>query len=278
MSAATTSLDLDLDAVAREVKRAQDTCASLVPFTSRFPGFDLAASYDAAARLHRVRLAEGAKPVGRKIGFTNPAMWPVYNVYAPIWGYVYENTLLGLGVASGRSPVKPLADPKIEPEIVFRFRSPPRAGMGLAEILGCIDQVACGFEIVQSHFPGWKFEPPDTVADGGLHGRLLVGPPRTIADLGTDLPEMLETFTLRLERDGKLVDTGRGANVLGSPLKAVAHLVSVLDAQGNRAPLEAGEWVTTGTITAAHGVRAGETWRARVEGMPLSGVTLEFTP
>ena len=34
------------------------------------------------------------KPVGRKIGFTNRAIWPKYGVYQPIWGTVYDRTLI----------------------------------------------------------------------------------------------------------------------------------------------------------------------------------------
>jgi hypothetical protein len=31
--------------------------------------------------------------------------------------------------------------------------------------------VAHGYEIVHTHFPGWKFSAAQAVADGGLHGR-----------------------------------------------------------------------------------------------------------
>ena len=66
--------------------------------------------------------------------------------------------------------------PRLEPEIVrFRART-PRAGMSLIELQGCLDWVAHGFEIVHTHFDGWRFTAPDTVADFALHGRLRVGP------------------------------------------------------------------------------------------------------
>jgi 2-oxo-3-hexenedioate decarboxylase len=72
------------------------------------------------------------------------------------------------------------------------------------------------------------------------------------------------------------VDSGRGSNVLGSPLAAIAHLVSVLAAQPRHAPLAAGEIVTTGTVTAAHSVRPGEIWQTEVRGIALPRFAVEF--
>ena len=72
------------------------------------------------------------------------------------------------------------------------------------------------------------------------------------------------------------VETGRGSNVLGSPLTAITHLASLLG-QTDHAPLHAGELVTTGTITTARSVRAGETWQSEVKGIALPGLTVEFS-
>jgi 2-oxo-3-hexenedioate decarboxylase len=41
-------------------------------------------------------------------------------------------------------------------------------------------------------------------------------------------------------------------------------------------PLEAGEIVTTGTMTDAQPVRAGETWTTELDGIPLRGLRLTF--
>ena len=70
----------------------------------------------------------------------------------------------------------PFVQPRLEPEIMFGFARAPRAGMSEAELAGCIEWVAHGFEIVHTHFDGWRFRHADTVADFALHGRLFVGP------------------------------------------------------------------------------------------------------
>jgi 2-oxo-3-hexenedioate decarboxylase len=268
----------DLLALALEMKSAQDATRQIEPFSARVPDFDLEDAYQVCGLIHEARVGEGAKPVGRKIGFTNPAMWPIFGVAEPIWGHVYDRTVVLLDGTAATCPLAPFAEPMIEPEIVLHFRAAPRPGDGLAGILGAIDWVAHGFEIVQSHFPGWKFKAPDTVADGGLHGSLLVGPRVPVGELGSDPVKALEAFTLELSCDGRPVETGRGSNVLGNPLAAITHLLSALEKQPHAAPLEAGELVTTGTITTAHPVHAGETWRTGLQGIPLPGLELRFLP
>ncbi|MCP1677079.1 2-oxo-3-hexenedioate decarboxylase [Natronocella acetinitrilica] len=268
---------LDLDALASEMKAAQDAAQHVEPFTARLPSFDLATGYDVAHLVHEARLKEGVRPVGRKIGFTNPGMWSRYGVREPIWGYMYDTTVFRLDDTRAACSLAGLVEPKIEPEIVFGFRRAPRAGADISEVLDAVEWVAHGFEIVQSHFPGWSFQAPDTVADGSLHGFLLVGPEQPVSQLGADVVGALESFTLALACNGRQVETGKGSNVLGSPLSAVAHLLSVLASRLDHEPLRAGEIVTTGTVTAAYAVQEGETWRSDVQGISLPGLTVEFS-
>lgn len=272
---------LDIPRLAQEMKGAQDAVRQIEPFTSRLASFDLPAAYAVARRIHRARLAEGFVPVGRKIGFTNRDMWACYGlgrpVAHPIWAHVYEQTVVHLPAdRPARCSIGRFAEPKVEPEIIFRFRSAPPAGGSLAEILACVEWMAHGFEVVQSHFPGWKFQGPDTVADGGLHGTLLVGEPRTIAELGPAVEGALRSFTLTLSCNGEPREMGRGSNVLGSPLASVAYLLAALAEQPWAAPLEAGEIVTTGALTTARSILPGQAWETQLAGIALPGLRVEF--
>jgi len=268
---------LDLRALASEMKAAQDSARQIEPFTTRLPSFDVSAGYEVAHLVHRARLADGAKAIGRKIGFTNPEMWARFGVREPIWAYVYDTTVVHLHDTQSTCQLSRFAEPMIEPEIILQFHTAPKTGTGLTGVLDAIGWVAHGFEIVQSHFPGWKFQAPDTVADWALHGALLIGPPQPLSRLASDVVAALESFTLTLSCDGQLVETGKGSNVLGSPLAAMAHLLSMLAKQPHYAPLQAGEIVTTGTITTAQSVRAGETWRSEVHGIAIPGLTVAFS-
>lgn len=265
----------DTTAIARRMKAAQDSVQQLDLLTSQYDGFDVSDAYEVASLVHAMRLAEGARPMGRKIGFTNPDMWSLYGVREPIWGYMYDMTVTRLSPGA-KCPLGRFTEPKIEPEIAFHFHYAPPAGGDLAAILDCIDWVAHGFEIVQSHYPGWNFRVADTVADGSLHGTLLLGEQTPVDSLGDDPVDALQNFALTLFRGNEPCATGKGSNVLGSPLAAIAHLVAVLANQPRQAPLGAGEIVTTGTITTAQPVCPGETWRTELVGIGLSGLSVEL--
>jgi 2-oxo-3-hexenedioate decarboxylase len=266
----------DLAAIARDIAAAQDAAGPLVPLTSRHAGFDLAAAYEVARHIHLQRLAEGAVLAGRKIGFTNPEMWELYGVRQPVWGHVHDRTLIDAGSGHAVCRIGRFVSPKIEPEIVVHLKARPPAGADAAALLACIDWIAVGLEIVQCHYPDWKFAAPDTVADSSLHACLLVGPRQGTEALGPGLASALERFSLTLACDGQVREQGQGSNVLGSPLRALSHLIEVLAGQPGAPGLEAGELVTTGTITKALPIRAGEVWSASVEAIGLEGLSVAF--
>ena len=70
----------------------------------------------------------------------------------------------------------------------------------------------------------------------------------------------LSRFEIDLFRNGALIDHGVAANVLDGPLFALRHLVETLAQDPTSPPLAAGEIVTTGTLTRAFPVAAGEEW------------------
>jgi 2-oxo-3-hexenedioate decarboxylase len=143
-------------------------------------------------------------------------------------------------------------------------------------LLKSIDWVAHGFEIVQSIFPGWKFAAPDTVAAFGLHGTLLIGPRHSIAAHAEDWGRTLSTFEINLKRDGVVVDHGLARNVLGGPVSALRHLIDIPARDQVNPLLAAGKIVTTGTLTRAFPVTAGETWTTEPTGIALSSICVRF--
>jgi len=245
------------------------------PFSARYPKLDADMGYRAMRRLHQHRLAIGWKPVGRKIGFTNRGIWPRYGVHQPIWGFVYDHTLIRAPEGRAEVPLEGLAQPRIEPEICFGLKAPPPRSHDPHAILAAIEWVAHAVEIVQAFHPGWKFALPDCTAANGLHGRLVLGPKVPVAKL-EDLESRLATVEVCLRKGKKTVERGIGANVLDSPLFALAQLVELLAIQPEFEQLHAGEIVSTGTLTDAHPVAAGETWSTTFDGLPLPGLEIRF--
>ena len=230
------------------------------------PG-DVAAAYESARAVRQLRIARGELPRGFKIGFTNRSIWPRYNVFAPIWGTVWRETL---HFCDGRGEIdlNGTCQPRLEPECVFGMAKTPPAGVDLDQLFDCLDWVAPGFEVVQSHRPDWKFTATDSIADEGLHARLLVGSKLPIASVAPDAAwfnVMIASTPVSLYRDGELVDGGVGANVLDGPLHALLYFLRELQACPGAPALQPGDVVTTGTWTDAWPICAGQAWRAEFE-------------
>jgi 2-keto-4-pentenoate hydratase len=266
----------DLQAIAAEAFAVLDTGHQISPFSARLSAFDLDDAYRVTAAIRQMREMRGEVPVGRKIGFTNRTIWAEYNVYGPVWGYVYNRTVHNLAEIGNTFSLVGLAEPRIEPEIVFKLALAPAPGMNEKSLLACIDWVAHGFEIVQSIFPGWKFSAPDTVVAFGLHGALVIGPRHSIAAHAEEWSRTLSTFEIDLKRDGAVVDHGRATNVLGGPVSALRHLVDILARDQVNPPLAAGEIVTTGTLTRALPAAARETWTTELTGVALDSICVRF--
>jgi 2-oxo-3-hexenedioate decarboxylase len=266
---------MNTDVIATELLAALDGNTTIGAITDRDPSFDADAAYLVSAEILRRRRARGETPLGRKVGFTNRTIWAEYGVSAPMWAYVYDSTVTYFHEPQGRLAIGHLAQPRIEPEIVLHFKSAPRATEDERELLSNIDWIAHGYEIVQCHFPNWKFRAADTIAAFGLHGALVVGPKRPVDGLA-DVIRKLSTFTITLAKNGKVEAQGGGSNVLDSPLLVAAHLVHVLKSQQRFEPIQAGELVTTGTLTRALPIRAGETWTTELSGIEMPGLYLHL--
>jgi 2-oxo-3-hexenedioate decarboxylase len=267
----------EIAAIADEAFAVLGTERQIEPFSRRYPGFDLEEAYRVTAGVRQRREARGERVLGRKIGFTNRTIWDEYRISAPMWGYLYDRTVHDLADLGGAFSLAGLAEPRIEPEIVFGFATAPRPGMDERAILGCVGWVAHGFEIVQSIFPAWEFALADTVAGYGLHGALMIGPRHEIAGQADAWLQPLATCEIDLSRNGELMDHGQASNVLGGPVSALRHLIDVLANDPANPPLAAGEIVTTGTLTRAFPVAPGEHWATALHGVDLPGIDIRFT-
>jgi len=222
-------VEIALSSIADRLITAQDAATTLAPITQSAPDFSVADAYEVLAEIETRRRAQGWWPVGRKIGFTNTTIWPRYGVYQPMWAHVWAHTVQHAPAGRATLSLRALVQPRIEPEVVFGLNRAVPLTDDPVEVLACVDWFAPGFEIVQSHFPDWKFKAPDCTADCGLHGALAVGTPVPVtAENRAALAAMLPIFELTLSRGDTVIDRGVGANVLKSPALALAHLARVL--------------------------------------------------
>ncbi len=258
---------LDLRALAAEMLHTYRTGESVAPPSERFEGFSMADAYAVEAEFSRLRCAEGAKTVGVKVGYANKAMWRVLKIETLVWGSMYDDTVH----TGGELKLPYYRNTKIEPEIVFGMREPlSGAGLDAASALKAVEWIALGFELIDAPFGEAQFKPVDFVAAYGLHQALLVGPKMAVTeDTIPQWVEELAKFKVRVFRNGEFVEEGSGKNSLRSPALCLAEVAA---AKG----LGAGDLLSSGTLTAGHVARGGETWRAEVEGIGCSGVEVRL--
>ena len=264
--------------IARELLDAYDRGTLVSTPTSRDPAFDWSMAYEVTAAIVELRRARGEHPVGRKIGFTNRNIWAEYGATSPIWAHVYDSTLVYANNNHAALSLHGSASPRIEPEIAFKLGAPVPAGcQDAATILRSIEWLAPSFEIVDCHFLDWKFKSADSAADHALHWRLIVGDPQPIAPAAVErLALQIRDCKVALACNGKIRERGVGSNALDHPALALAFLADILATQPRFPALAAGEIVTTGTLTAAVPVAAGETWTSEITGLAVGPLTVQF--
>lgn len=247
------------------------TTSSPAPATSS----ELSAAYRAAAEREAQRVSQGAVIIGHKVGFTNTSTWKQLGATEPMWGAMYDDSVIDATGKPFRYSLAPFHGPRIEPELVVRFRQAPPADATRETLLECIEWVAQGYEIVVSPLDGKPPTVAQAIANGGMHGALLLGAPRPVAELGADLENRLQHIKVDLCCDGDLKEAGASAIVLGNPLNSILHLMKGLENHG-RPPLKAGDIVTTGTMTAAYPIAAGQRWTTTLSGLDLPDLDVFF--
>lgn len=189
--------------------------------------------------------------VGYKIGFTNEAVQSELGVSEPSFGQLHAET-----VRSDRTfETESLIEPMIEPEIAFVLGEKLEKPVSRLDVLTATRAVVPVIEVVDSRIEGWEFTAGTAIADNSLAARLFPG--NSIASPERDLT--LEGIEVLI--NGERQATGTGAAVLGHPAAGVAWLARELSSSGET--LQAGDIVTTGSITSPLRVSAGDTIVAR---------------
>jgi len=269
-------MSTDPKALAQELIDAYARREIIPAPSSREGGIDLDTAYAVEAAIAAARRAGGHQTVGWKVGYADKAVWRALRLETLVWAHMYDDTVRYADWNDATLAIAPMFSPKIEPEVVFKLARTPASSDPVA-VLEATEWYALGFEIIDCVFPDWKFQPADFVAARGLHAALVVGEPvyvepEDIAQLVTDMAE----FTVRLLRNNELVEEGAAKNVLNSPVLCVGELAEALKRRGGET-LQAGDVISTGTLTTSLPMAVGDTWIASLSGIPPSSLTLRIT-
>jgi 2-keto-4-pentenoate hydratase len=213
---------------------------TIPPLTATFANIDAEDAYAIQLIQAKRWIDEGRKVVGHKVGLTSVQVQKQLGVNQPDFGHLFDDMF---HLSGEEIPVGTYLQPKVEPEIAFVLKKDLIGpGVTIADAIGAIDYVIASLEIVASRIADWKITLADTIADNASSGGVVLG----------TRPIKIETADLRtlgavVYKNGKIVQTGAGAAVLGSPVSSLVWLANTLGRLGT--PLLAGSVVLPGAIT-----------------------------
>jgi 2-keto-4-pentenoate hydratase len=254
--------------------RSEAASALLAAYRTRIPLAPLTETYDAmtlddAYAIQTAQIAEllaGGRTVkGHKVGLTSVAMQRLLGVTEPDYGHLLDDFF---HLEHAPIPVDRFLQPRVEPEVAFVLKAPLSGpGVTVHEAIAAVDLVLPALEIVDSRIRDWRIGLLDTIADNASSGAVVLGStPTALADVDLRLAGGV------LHQNGRVVGTGAGGAVLGSPITSLVWLANTVGARG--VTLEAGHVVLPGAICAMVPVAAGDTVTATFAG--LGSVTARF--
>jgi 2-oxo-3-hexenedioate decarboxylase/2-keto-4-pentenoate hydratase len=259
-----------LDEAARQLAEARLAGRRLSGLPPEARPADLPEAYAAQDRLHERLAAAGAgRLAGHKIGCTTPVMQAYLRIDTPCGGGI-----LDADVAHGRAE-RPHARYRrvgVECEVAVRLGadlSAAAAPFGRATVAAAVDAVMAAIEVVDDRWTDYQaVDTPTLVADDFFAAGCVLGEPR--ADWrGLDLAALSGTMAI----NGARVGEGRGADVLGHPLEALAWLANNQAARGRG--LRAGEFVLLGSLVTTRWLARGD--EAVIEVSELGRAALRLT-
>ncbi len=206
--------------------------------------------------LRRRILADGARPIGWKLGLGTAAAMEQHGTSAPLVGFLTDH---GLREPGSELAIGGWTKPTAEPEIAVHLASDIPAGADRDAVAAAIGGLGVAIELVDLT----AGEVEEILAGDIFHRHVILGPAAQAApgDLrGT------------ISHGGDTRDVDDPLALVGDPVAALAHLATHLAAFGET--VRAGDVLITGSIVPALSVAPGDRLDYRLD--PLGELSLTF--
>ena len=221
----------------------------------------IAEAYDVQRALVALRVGRGHPRIGMKMGFTSRAKMLQMGLSDLIWGRLTSDML----VEDGGTDELFHIHPRVEPEICFLLKKPLSGRVTPLAALAAVEAIAPALEIIDSRYLDFKFSLADVVADNASSSALVVG--------AWHVPDIdFSNLGLVLEVDGRTVEVGSTAAILGHPLRSLCAASRLVAEAGE--VLEAGSLVMAGGATAAFAIPAGASVRCDMQTLGRVGFSM----
>ncbi|MGX8904678.1 2-keto-4-pentenoate hydratase [Streptomyces netropsis] len=234
---------------ARRLRRAE--CQGLPDelLSGRRPGLTLGDAYRVQWCGVALRVGEGVRVLGHKVGLTSAAMQQQIGVDEPDSGVLLDYMEVADG---GALRAAGLLSPRMEAEFALRLGA-DLCGADVSEedVRAAVAEVCLALEVIDSRFDLQGITLVDSVADNAACARFVLGSgvPMPAWDLGDE--------RLTLSVGTSEVAAGEGRDVRGGLCRSVAWLARRLDAFGTG--LKAGDAVLAGAVHASIPLPRGAT-------------------
>lgn len=237
------------DSEARRLHSAEMTRQPMSLLSYRQPEISLGEAYRIQWHGTALRVADGARVVGHKVGLTSAAMQEQFGIDQPDSGLLLDYMAV---MEDGELRLGDLVAPRVEGELAFRLGA-DLFGADVSEkaIRNTVASTFLALEVIDSRYGFEGLTLADSVADNAACGRFVLG--AAVAGLVPELGGEHLTLTV----DGAAAASGFGRAILGDPLRSVAWLVHRLAAFGTG--LRAGDVVLAGAVHASLPLSAGQT-------------------
>ena len=254
-------MSTDIEKIAKTLDEAVTTAKATKQISLRTK-LSLADAYAVQSALVNHRFDRGERLIGVKMGLTSKAKALQMGVHDVIWGRLTDKMIVEDG---GTLEFKKYVHPRIEPEIAFLLNRSLDWPVTAAQAEAAIEAVAPAMEIIDSRYKNFKFSLTDVVADNASSSGFVLGPWQSV---NTDLSNL----GMILEINGRPVQIGSSAAILGHPIRSLVSAVRLTSESGLR--LEEGWIVMAGAATAAEELKPGMHVRNTVEKIGTVSLTV----
>lgn len=243
--------------LAQRLDHAERARKQIPQFSLEHPGMTIADAYAIQRAWVALKLADGRKVIGHKIGLTSRAMQRTSNITEPDYGALLDDMVFQAG---GDIDISRFILPRVELELAFILSSPLEGpNCTIFDVLNATDHVVPAIEIIDQRIQpidpatGRTRKVFDTISDNAANAGIVMG----------GRPVRPHEFDLRwvaalCYRNGVIEESGVAAAVLNHPATGPAWLANKLHRYGER--LEAGEIVLGGSFTAPIAASHGDTF------------------
>jgi len=248
-----------LQQLARELHQSEQSRQQVEHFSKRFAGMTIEDGYAVSRAWVALKLAEGRKVIGHKIGLTSRAMQMSSQIDEPDYGTLLDDMLF----QPGDIPTDRFIAPRVEVELAFVLKKRIEGGaqVTVEDVLEATDYVTPAIEIIDSRIEQFDRHTKamrkvfDTISDNAANAGIILGGER-VDPREVDLPWCGAV----LRQNGVVEETGLAAGVQGHPAIGVAWLAMKLAPWGES--LEAGEIVLAGSFTRPVPAKKGDVFDA----------------